>query len=49
MDNVTNTDTKLTQIMALDEACFLPVFGKRVPLVVDHGKGMYLYGTDGKK
>ncbi len=49
MDNVTNTDTKLTQIMALDETCFLPVFGKRVPLVVDHGKGMYLYGTDGKK
>ena len=49
MDNVINTDTKLTQIMALDEACFLPVFGKRVPLVVDHGKGMYLYGTDGKK
>ncbi|MBO4474390.1 MAG: acetylornithine transaminase [Clostridiales bacterium] len=40
---------KLQQIESFDEAYYMPVFGKRVPLVVDHGKGVYLYGTDGKK
>ncbi|MBR5975039.1 MAG: acetylornithine transaminase [Clostridiales bacterium] len=40
---------KLQQIESYDEAYYMPVFGKRVPLVVDHGKGVYLYGTDGKK
>ena len=43
------TDIKLDQIIAYDEQYYLPVFGKRVPLVVDHGKNVYLYGTDGKK
>jgi len=42
-------DTKLQQIIGYDEAYYMPVFGKRVPLVVDHGRGVYLYGTDGKK
>ncbi|MBQ0012112.1 MAG: acetylornithine transaminase [Clostridiales bacterium] len=56
MDNnisvVVNEEKKkgnLEQIVALDENVYMPVFGKRVPLVVDHGKGVYLYGTDGKK
>lgn len=44
-----NIDTKLNQIIKYDEDYFMPVFGKRVPLVADHGKGVYLYGTDGKK
>ena len=44
-----NKDIKLQQIESFDEAYYMPVFGKRVPLVVDHGKGVYLYGTDGKK
>lgn len=44
-----NKDIKLQQIESYDEAYYMPVFGKRVPLVVDHGKGVYLYGTDGKK
>ena len=42
-------DIKLQQIIKDDEAYYMPVFGKRVPLVADHGKGVYLYGTDGKK
>lgn len=42
-------DEKLQEIIAYDEQYYMPVFGKRVPLVVDHGKGAYLYGTDGKK
>ncbi len=42
-------DEKLEQIIQADEAFYMPVFGKRVPLVVDHGKGVYLYGTNGKK
>lgn len=42
-------DEKLEQIIQADEAFYMPVFGKRVPLVVDHGKGVYLFGTDGKK
>ncbi len=42
-------DKTLTQIINYDEEYYMPVFGKRVPLVVDHGKGVYLYGTDGKQ
>ncbi|MBO4495040.1 MAG: aspartate aminotransferase family protein [Clostridiales bacterium] len=40
---------KLDQIISYDEQFYLPCFGKRVPLVVDHGRNVYLYGTDGKK
>ncbi|MBP5417780.1 MAG: acetylornithine transaminase [Clostridiales bacterium] len=42
-------DKTLTQIINYDEEYYMPVFGKRVPLVADHGKGVYLYGTDGKQ
>ena len=42
-------DVKLQQIQQMDEQYYMPVFGKRVPLVADHGKGVYLFGTDGKK
>lgn len=49
VDNEVKNKGNLEQIVALDENVYMPVFGKRVPLVVDHGKGVYLYGTDGKK
>lgn len=49
VDNEVKNKGNLDQIVALDENVYMPVFGKRVPLVVDHGKGVYLYGTDGKK
>ncbi len=42
-------DETLSQIIKYDEEYYMPVFGKRVPLVADHGKGVYLYGTDGKQ
>ena len=44
-----NKDKKLSQIISYDEEYYIPVFGKRVPLVADHGKGVYLYGTDGRQ
>lgn len=57
MDNVSNAtimdehakSSNLQQIVELDENVYMSCFGKRMPLVVDHGKGVYLYGTDGKK
>lgn len=42
-------DIKLKEISTWDENYYMACFGKRIPLVVDHGKGVYLYGTDGKK
>lgn len=42
-------DETLSQIIKYDEEYYMPVFGKRVPLVADHGKGVFLYGTDGKQ
>ncbi len=36
------------QIYAKDRAAYLPVFA-RYPIVLDHGDGMYVYDTDGKK
>jgi acetylornithine/N-succinyldiaminopimelate aminotransferase len=38
----------LQEIMALDETYFMNTFGKRVPVCFTHGRGMTLYGTDGK-
>ncbi len=42
-------DAILKEIMALDEQYYLNCFGHRLPLCVDHGEGVWLYGTDGKK
>ncbi len=42
-------DPILQEIIALDEQYYLNVLGKRVPLCVDHGEGVWLYGTDGKR
>ena len=42
-------DATLKKIIKYDEEYYMACFGKRVPLVADHGKGVYLYGTDGKK
>ena len=41
-------DEKLQEIIAYDEQYYMPVFGKRVPLVVDHGKGAYRVATHNK-
>ncbi len=47
MENI--KDNTLDTIIKYDEKYYMACFGKRVPLVADHGKGVYLYGTDGKK
>ena len=39
-------DTK--EIMETTDKYYLPVFG-RLPIALDHGEGVYLYDTDGKK
>lgn len=38
----------LQHIMDLDEKYYLGVFGKRSPVCFTHGKGIYLYDSDGK-
>jgi len=42
-------DKILQEIIELDEKYYLNVMGKRVPLCVDHGEGVWLYGTDGRR
>jgi acetylornithine/N-succinyldiaminopimelate aminotransferase len=42
-------DQLLQEIMALDDQYYLNTFGHRVPLCVDHGEGVWLYGTDNKR
>lgn len=44
-----NYDAKLKHIMDLDEQYYLNTFGKRVPFCPDHGDGVWLYGTDGRR
>lgn len=39
----------LEEIQAIDQACFMNVFGARTPVCFTHGAGVYLYDTDGKK
>jgi acetylornithine/N-succinyldiaminopimelate aminotransferase len=42
-------DSKLNSIIATDEQYYMQAFGKRTPLCIDHGEGVYLFGTDGKR
>lgn len=42
-------DAKLKHIMDLDSQYYLNTFGKRVPFCPDHGDGVWLYGTDGRR
>lgn len=42
-------DPILNEIMALDHQYYINAFGSRVPLCVDHGEGVWLYGTDGRR
>lgn len=39
----------LNEIVQSDEKYFMPVYGPRFPLAIDHGKGAYLYDIDGKE
>ena len=42
-------DPKLNSIIATDDQYYIQAFGRRTPLCIDHGEGVYLYGTDGKR
>lgn len=42
-------DKTLQEIIDLDHKHYLNCFGARVPLCVDHGEGVWLYGTDGRR
>lgn len=42
-------DDKLNEIIALDEQYYLNAFGRRIPFCADHGDGVWLYGSDGRK
>ncbi|MDD4682292.1 MAG: aspartate aminotransferase family protein [Eubacteriales bacterium] len=42
-------DKRLSQAIELDERYYLNTFGRRVPFCPDHGDGVWLYGTDGKR
>ena len=42
-------DHTLEQVIDIDQKHYLNCFGPRVPLCVDHGEGVWLYGTDGKR
>ena len=37
------------EIVQNDEKYFMPVYGPRFPLAIDHGKGAYLFDTQGNK
>lgn len=38
----------INQVIAADHAHYMPVFGQRVPIMFTHGKGVTLYGSEGK-
>ena len=40
---------ELEKIMEVDENYYMNTFGKRTPVVFDHGKGMYLYTEEGEE
>ncbi len=42
-------DSILKEIIELDQQHYLNTFGNRVPLCVDHGEGVWLFGTDDKR
>jgi acetylornithine/N-succinyldiaminopimelate aminotransferase len=43
------SDPTLQEIIGLDQQYYLNCFGTRTPLCVDHGDGVWLVGTDGKR
>ena len=43
------SDPILQEIITLDEQYYLNCFGTRMPLCVDHGEGVWVFGTDGKR
>ena len=42
-------DNKLQEVIALDQKHYLDCFGSRIPLCVDRGEGVWLFGTDGRR
>ena len=42
-------DTLLNEIIELDQQYYLNTFGQRVPLCIDHGEGVWVYGTNGRR
>ena len=42
-------DPILQEIIELDQQHYLNCFGARTPLCAEHGEGVWLYGTDGKR
>ena len=44
-----NPDPKLQSVIATDDQYYLQAFGRRTPLCIDHGTGVYLYDTAGKR
>ncbi len=44
-----NNDKTLNDVIEMDRQYYLNCFGARVPLSVDHGEGVYLYGTDNNR
>lgn len=42
-------DSKLKKIMAKDSKYYMNTFGDRTPVSFTGGKGMFIFGTDGKK
>ena len=39
----------VTEIRELDSKYYMPTYGQRFPVVIDHGNGTKLYDTDGKE
>jgi len=44
-----NPDPKLQSVIATDDQYYLQAFGRRTPLCIDHGTGVYLYDTAGRR
>lgn len=42
-------DKQLEWTMHLDNTYYVNIFGSRIPAAFTHGKGVYLYATDGRK
>lgn len=46
---INGQDPKLHSVIATDDQYYLQAFGKRTPLCIDHGSGVYLYDTAGQR
>lgn len=49
MQASTENTNLLQQIIDLDEQYYLPVFGRRVPLCITRGEGIWLYDSEGRR